>query len=48
VLQRKPGALRNGAPLVEMPKAWKLQSLEKLRKPGGDRDGRYLNSGFAA
>jgi transposase len=38
VLQRKPGALRNGAPFVEMPKAFrKLQSL-MLRKPGGDRE----------
>jgi transposase len=38
VLQRKPGALRNGAPFVEMPEAFrKLQSL-MLRKPGGDRE----------
>ena len=38
VLQRKPGALRNGAPFVDMPKAFrKLQSL-MLRKPGGDRE----------
>jgi hypothetical protein len=37
-LQRKPGALRNGAPFVEMPDAFrKLQSL-MLRKPGGDRE----------
>jgi hypothetical protein len=37
-LQRKPGALRNGAPFVEMPEAFrKLQSL-MLRKPGGDRE----------
>lgn len=37
VVQRKPGALRNGAPFVEMPEAFrKLQSL-MLRKPGGDR-----------
>ena len=38
VVQRKPGALRNGAPFVEMPDAFrKLQSL-MLRKPGGDRE----------
>ena len=38
VVQRKPGALRNGAPFVEMPEAFrKLQSL-MLRKPGGDRE----------
>jgi hypothetical protein len=37
-LQRKPGALRNGAPFVEMPGAFrKLQGL-MLRKPGGDRE----------
>jgi hypothetical protein len=38
VVQRKPGALRNGAPFVEMPGAFrKLQGL-MLRKPGGDRE----------
>ena len=38
VVQRKPGALRNGTPFVEMPDAFrKLQSL-MLRKPGGDRE----------
>lgn len=38
VVQRKPGALRNGAPFVEMPEAFrKLQDL-MLRKPGGDRE----------
>lgn len=38
VVQRKPGALRNGAPFVEMPEAFrKLQSL-MLRKPSGDRE----------
>lgn len=37
VVQRKPGALRNGAPFVEMPEAFrKLQGL-MLRQPGGDR-----------
>lgn len=38
VLQRKPGALRNGAPFAELPEAFKrLQSL-LLKRPGGDRD----------
>lgn len=38
VVQRKPGALRNGAPFVEMPEAFRrLQSL-MLRKPGGDQE----------
>ena len=38
VLQRKPGALRNGAPFAEFPPAFKqLQDL-MLRKPGGDRE----------
>jgi hypothetical protein len=38
VLQRKPGALRNGAPFAELPEAFKrLQSL-LLKHPGGDRD----------
>ena len=38
VLQRKPGALRNGAPFAEFPPAFKqLQDLI-LRKPGGDRE----------
>lgn len=38
VLQRKPGALRNGAPFAEMPETFrKLQALI-LQKPGGDRE----------
>lgn len=38
VLQRKPGALRNGAPFVELPAAFKrLQSI-LLKHPGGDRE----------
>jgi hypothetical protein len=37
-LQRKPGALRNGAPFAELPLAFRqLQDL-MLRRPGGDRD----------
>ena len=37
LLQRKPGALRNGAPFTDMPKP--LQQLRRglLREPGGDR-----------
>ena len=38
VIQRKPGALRNGAPFTELPQAFKqLQDL-MLRRPGGDRE----------
>jgi len=38
VVQRKPGALRNGAPFEEMPGSFKrLQSL-LLKRPGGDRE----------
>lgn len=38
VLQKKPGALRNGAPFAELPPAFKkLQSI-LLQRPGGDRD----------
>ncbi|SFN57373.1 IS21 family transposase [Variovorax sp. OV329] len=37
LVQRKPGALRNGAPFADMPEA--LQQLRRglLRQPGGDR-----------
>jgi hypothetical protein len=37
LLQRKPGALRNGAPFADMPEP--LQRLRRglLRNPGGDR-----------
>lgn len=38
VLQRKPGALRNGAPLADLPSAFgQLQDLMLLR-PSGDRE----------
>jgi hypothetical protein len=38
VIQRKPGALRNGAPFTELPPAFRqLQDL-MLRRPGGDRE----------
>jgi hypothetical protein len=37
LVQRKPGALRNGAPFADLPEA--LQRLRRclLREPGGDR-----------
>jgi transposase len=38
VVQRKPGALRNGAPFVEMPDAFRQLQAQMLRKPGGDRE----------
>jgi len=38
VLQRKPGALRNGAPFLALPEAFKqLQSI-LLKRSGGDRE----------
>ena len=37
VLQREPGALRNGAPFVELPTAFKQLQDQMLRRPGGDR-----------
>jgi transposase len=38
VLQRKPGALRNGAPFAELPEGFgRLQAI-LLRRPGGDRE----------
>ncbi|MFC6462166.1 IS21 family transposase [Paracoccus aerius] len=38
VLQRKPGALRNGAPFAEFPPAFRQLQEQMLRKPGGDRE----------
>ena len=38
VVQRKPGALRNGAPFVEMPETFRQLQGQMLRKPGGDRE----------
>ena len=34
----KPGALRNGAPFVEMPDAFRRLQDHMLRKEGGDRE----------
>ena len=38
VLQRKPGALRNGAPFTELPPAFRQLQELMLRRPGGDRE----------
>ncbi|MFM9973019.1 MAG: IS21 family transposase [Beijerinckiaceae bacterium] len=38
VIQRKPGALRNGAPFTEMPEAFRQLQSQMLRRPGGDRE----------
>ena len=38
VVQRKPGALRNGAPFAELPKAFRQLQDQMLRRPGGDRE----------
>ncbi len=38
VIQRKPGALRNGAPFAEMPEAFRMLQAQLLRRPGGDRE----------
>ena len=37
LLQRKPGALRNGAPFADMPAPLKQLKLGLMRHPGGDR-----------
>ena len=38
VLQRKPGALRNGAPFTELPLAFRTLQQRMLKTPGGDRE----------
>jgi len=38
VLQRKPGALRNGAPFSELPSSFKQLQCILLKRPGGDRE----------
>jgi hypothetical protein len=38
VLQRKPGALRNGAPFAELPEAFKHLQSRLLKHPGGDKE----------
>jgi hypothetical protein len=38
VLQRKPGALRNGAPFAEFPPGFQKLQAKLLKRPGGDRE----------
>ena len=38
VIQRKPGALRNGAPFVELPPAFRALQQRMLKTAGGDRE----------
>jgi hypothetical protein len=38
VVQRKPGALRNGAPFLDLPDAFQRLQRHLLRSPGGDRE----------
>ena len=38
VLQRKPGALRNGAPFADLPEGFKRLQAILLRRLGGDRE----------
>jgi len=38
VVQRKPGALRNGAPFLDLPQAFQRLQRHLLRHPGGDRE----------
>lgn len=38
VVQRKTGALRNGAPFLELPPAFRQLQDHMLRKPGGHRE----------
>ena len=38
VIQRKPGALRNGAPFAELPEAFRQLQHHLLKRAGGDRE----------
>ena len=38
VIQRKPGALRNGAPFAEMPEGFRRLQGHLLKRAGGDRE----------
>jgi transposase len=38
VAQRKPGALRNGAPFLELPDSFRQLRARLLKRPGGDRE----------
>lgn len=38
VVQRKPGALRNGAPFLDLPDSFSQLRMRLLKRPGGDRE----------
>lgn len=38
VAQRKPGALRNGAPFLQLPESFRRLRDRLIRRPGGDRE----------
>jgi hypothetical protein len=38
VVQRKPGALRNGAPFASLPDSFRVLQTKLLKHPGGDRE----------
>lgn len=38
MVQRKPGALRNGAPFTQLPESFKRLQVRLLKRPGGDRE----------
>jgi len=38
VVQRKPGALRNGAPFATLPEGFRRLQAVLLKRPGGDRE----------
>jgi transposase len=38
VAQRKPGALRNGAPFLELPDSFRQLRARLIKRPGGDRE----------
>ena len=38
MIQRKPGALRNGAPFTDMPDGFRRLQAHLLRRVGGDRE----------
>jgi len=38
VVQRKPGALRNGAPFSKLPPSFRTLQACLLKRPGGDRE----------
>lgn len=38
VIQRKPGALRNGAPFADLPDSFRQLQTRLLKRPGGDRE----------